>query len=115
MCGRQKTVKEILRQSNMPSSNHNSYQPTSPGVNDAYYQNMQKTPQSNDGRFSPQILAGQQGTESERQRSMSPEMDERSAMIGRTLSPGLDSIVSPNSTYYKNSGTDDVHGVTGLM
>lgn len=120
MCGRQRTVKEILRQSTLPSANHNSYQPASPGVNDAYYHNMQKTPQSNDGRFSPQVFAAQQGTETERQRSMSPELDERSAMMGRTLpgqvlSPGLDSVVSPNSTYYKNPGVEDVHGAAGLM
>jgi hypothetical protein len=120
MCGRQRTVKEMLRQSTLPPTNHNSYQPASPGVTDAYYSNMQKTPQSTDGRFSPQPQYGLQRTEADRQRSMSPEMDERTAMMGRNAqnqSPGLESVLSPGyptPAYHKNHEMGDAHVAAGV-
>jgi len=42
MCGRQKTVKELIRQSQPPPA-HQAY-PASPGMSEAQYSNMQKTP-----------------------------------------------------------------------
>jgi hypothetical protein len=44
MCGRQKTIKEIVRQSQAPPPNHNSYMPASPGLSEALYSNMHKSP-----------------------------------------------------------------------
>jgi hypothetical protein len=103
MCGRQKTVKEILRQSTLAAPNHNSYQPTSPGFSEANYPNMQKTPDvavSRDGHFSAQSFAPPT------ERSMSPPVDEHTGMMGMHPlhaesqgypSPGL---MSPNSPGY---------------
>jgi hypothetical protein len=103
MCGRQKTVKEILRQSTIAPMNHNSYQPTSSGFSEANYPNMQKSPNmtvSRDGHFSAQSF----GPPTER--STSPPVDERSGMMGMHplhaqgyTSPGVMSpgMMSPNS------------------
>ena len=88
MCGRQKTVKELLRQStHQHPSNHNSYQPTSPGLSEANYPNMQKSPNmvvadgmGNETHFSPQTYSFAPPTD----RSMSPpaDVDERTGMMG---------------------------------
>jgi len=106
MCARQKTVKDILRQSNIPT-NHNSYQPQpgSPGLSEANY--MQKEPNmavSRDGHFSAQSYAPPT------ERSMSPPADEHTGMMGmhplhagpRGYSPGIMSpgMLSPNSPGY---------------
>lgn len=103
MCGRHKTVNEILRQSTIAPSNHNSYQPTSAGL--AQYPNMQKTPMT-ETRFSGGAY-GVPGTETESYRSQSPPLDERSAMMGMQPmhfqqgqgSPGL-GMMSPGSPGY---------------
>lgn len=103
MCGRQKTVQEILRQSQLPAPAQNSYQPTSPGLSEANYSNMQKEPSmavSRDGHFSTQSFAPPT------ERSMSPPVDERTGIMGMHPlhagsqgypSPGL---MSPNSPGY---------------
>ena len=102
MCGRQKTIKEILRQSTM-SPSHNSYQPSSPGFSEANYANVQKSPNmalSGDGHYSAQ------GFVAPTERSMSPPVDEHTGMMGMHPlhagsqghpSPGL---MSPNSPGY---------------
>lgn len=117
MCGRQKTVKEILRQSHLPPANHNSYQPppSTPGFSEANYPNMQKEPNiavSRDGHFSAQSFAPPT------ERSLSPPVDERSQMMGMHPlhagsqgypSPGLMSpgMMSPNSPGYPNPAYSD--------
>ncbi|KUJ11344.1 uncharacterized protein LY89DRAFT_689215 [Mollisia scopiformis] len=101
MCGRHKTINELmLRQSTLAASNHNSYQPASAGLTEANYSNMQKTPMSDAARFSDRETASY--------RSMSPPLDERSAMMGMQPmhfqgqgngSPGL-GVMSPGSPGY---------------
>jgi hypothetical protein len=109
MCGRQKTIKDILRQSTISASNHNSYQPTSPGLSEANYSNMQKSPKmeviGNPQHFSAQSYYPSQAPPTER--SMSPPVDERTGMMGMHPihsgggqgypSPGL---MSPNTPGY---------------
>ncbi|KAE9373045.1 hypothetical protein N431DRAFT_503818 [Stipitochalara longipes BDJ] len=127
MCGRQKTVKELLRQSQLPP-NHNSYQPqpSSPGFSEANYANMQKEPNmavSRDGHFSAQSFAPPT------ERSMSPPVDEHTGMMGmhplhagaRGYSPGLTSpgLMSPNSPgypspVYSDNQRHEMGGVQGV-
>ncbi|KAE8445896.1 hypothetical protein EG329_012675 [Mollisiaceae sp. DMI_Dod_QoI] len=132
MCGRHKTVNEILRQNNTTPSNHNSYQPTSAGLPEAHYASMQKTPMTEAVPFGNGY--GAQGAETESYRSMSPPLDERTAMMGRQPmhfqqgqgSPGLGvGMLSPGSpgypspTYYDSQTHEmvahaNVHSQTGF-
>jgi hypothetical protein len=76
MCGRQKTVKEILRQSTIVPTNHNSYQPTALGISEAQYPNMMK----NNSPNTP-------GRDNESYRSTSPPIDERTGMMVGGMHP----------------------------
>jgi hypothetical protein len=87
MCGRQKTVKEILRQSTIVPTNHNSYQPTSLGISEAQYPNMAKnnSPSTNSTAFSASGYTPRPDSES--YRSMSPPIDERTGMMMGGMHP----------------------------
>lgn len=109
MCGRQKTIKELLRQSTI-SPSHNSYQPGSPGFSEAHYANMQKPPDmsvSGDGRYSAQ------GFVAPTERSMSPPVTEQTGMMGmhpmHAESQGYPSpgFMSPNSPGYPSPAYSD--------
>jgi len=91
MCGRQKTMGEILRNSQQPPA-HNIYQPASPGLSEAQYPNMQKTPNTISDGFSGGAPYAH-GAETESYRSASPPIDERTGMIQTTQH----SIMSPGS------------------
>jgi hypothetical protein len=110
MCGRQKTIGEVLRHSQPPPPAHNSYQPTSPGMSEAQYPNMQKQGFSSllSGRHSGAQYGP--GTETESYRSASPPIDERTGMMhgimnpgsfgpGHPSSPGSTNISSSYNTY----------------
>ncbi|PMD41889.1 hypothetical protein L207DRAFT_582311 [Hyaloscypha variabilis F] len=127
MCGRQKTVKDMLRQS-QPPPNHNSYQPqpSSPGFSEANYANIQKEPNmavSQDLHHSAQSFAPPT------ERSMSPPVDEHSGMMGmhplhagaRGYSPGFMSpgLISPDtpgypSPVYTDSLRHEIGGLQGV-
>ena len=95
MCGRQKTIKEVIRHSQRrPVPGTEAYQPASPGFSEANYPNMQKTGVNSlmSGRLSSKSPYGPgTGTETETCRSTSPPADERSAMMHQhqsTMNPG---------------------------
>lgn len=74
MCGRQKSIKETIRNFRPKEE---VYKPSSPGLSEAQYPNMQKSPVFTDGaRHSAQTY----GTES--YRSVSPQLDERTQQAG---------------------------------
>lgn len=109
MCGRQKTVTEMLNRHSMGPSNHNSYIPSESGISEAYYRNMPKTPASvtSDGRFSGYRNAGA-ATETDRTesyRSTTPPIDERTSMMGHMRQ----GIVSPGSPGYPSPGYFEHH------
>jgi hypothetical protein len=86
MCGRQKTVKEILRQSTIVPTNHNSYQPTALGISEAQYPNMVKnSPNTNSTAFSANGWTP--GQDNGSYRSMSPPIDERTGMMMGGMHP----------------------------
>ena len=87
MCGRQKTVKEILRQSTIVPTNHNSYQPTAFGISEAQYPNMVKnnSPNTNSTAFSANGYSLRPDNDS--YRSMSPPIDERTGMMMGGMHP----------------------------
>jgi len=87
MCGRQKTVKEILRQSTIVPTNHNSYQPTALGISEVQYPNMMKnnSPNTNSTAFSANSYTP--GPDNESYRSMSPPIDERTGMMMGGMHP----------------------------
>lgn len=92
MCGRQKTIKEILRLPSTPPA-HTSYQPGPPGLSEAKYPNVQNLRASspvsrafrNPAPYGP-------GTDTESYRSASPPTDERTAMM-----QGQHGVMSPGS------------------
>jgi hypothetical protein len=112
ICGRQKTVKEILRHSQFPPPNHNSYQPAPLGISEAQYPNFQKASTvtvSADEHFSAQSYSNHP-----MERSTSPPVDERTGMINMHQmqapqqgypSPGLMSPGSPG--YYPSPAYSD--------
>lgn len=123
MCGRQKTVTEILhRQSMTPSQlhpNHNSYMPSEAGMSEAQYPNMVKTPAISEARW------GGAGTEDGSYRSLSPPPgnDERTGMMSMQqqmrnhLNNGLPSPGSlgyPSPTYYERQEMENTHTSTRL-
>jgi len=79
---------EILRHSQAPTTNHNSYQPASPGFSEARYPNMAKTGTSSivsGGRFSENLPYA--GTDTASYRSASPPIDERTGMMQGVMNP----------------------------
>ena len=142
MCGRQKTMGEMLRHSQGPTqAGHNSYVAASPGISEANYPNMQKPLVAGDindlrgsGRFSAQGYShGAPGTETESYRSMSPPIDERTGMMQHQMgnlgdpryangqpSPGMSSghtASMPNSPGYPSPMYTETHEMehgTGL-
>lgn len=124
MCGRQKTVTEILNRQSMAPSNHNSYMPATAGMSEAQYPNVAKTPAMSDGRFSGYGPGGGTMTETESYRSMSPPIDERTGFMGMQQQMHLQNqgsgIVSPGSpgypspTYYEAQEMDNAHESTGF-
>lgn len=84
MCGRQKSLGEILRHSQHPSQHpgHNSYVAGPGGVSEANYPNMHKVGHASvmSGQYSDQGYNVPQ-TETESYRSMSPPIDERTGMM----------------------------------
>ena len=105
MCGRQKTLNEILHRHSEAS--HTTYRPTSTGLSEAQYPNMVKNPQSASMLNSPSTPYGPGAytdTTDGSYRSASPPVDERTRMNpaawqgGETVSPmGPLSPNSPNS------------------
>jgi hypothetical protein len=111
MCGRQKTVTEILNRQSMAHSNHNSYMPSNAGLSEAQYPNMVKSPAlTSDGRFSPY---GIPATETESYRSTSPPIDERTGMMSMQQQMQLNlqqqGMVSPGSPGYPSPGYFERH------
>ena len=83
MCGRQKSLGEMLRYSqHPPNAGHNSYQAGPTGMSEANYPNMQKVGHASvmSGQYSDQGYHIP-GTETESYRSMSPPIDERTGMM----------------------------------
>jgi hypothetical protein len=90
MCGRQKTMGEILRYSHQPAPQ--TYQPTSPGLSEVQYpNNLQKQRITSDimsGHNAYGGVPGGYGTEAdESYRSASPPIDERTGMMS-VMAPG---------------------------
>lgn len=116
MCGRQKTIKEVLRHSHRPPPGTDSYQPASPGFSEANYPNMQKTGVSSfmSGRFSSQTPYGPgPGTETESYRSASPPVDERSAMMHAqhgVMNPGSFGPGFPPNSPGLSTGSTQISG-----
>lgn len=107
MCGRQKTIKEVLRQSQLPPLHPTSYQAASPGLSEAHYSNMHKSPNmSSNGRFSPY---GIPPTETESYRSMSPPIDERMGMMRVQPMTMRNGQPSPGSPPYDRTGFVGTH------
>lgn len=98
MCGRQKTVNEILRHSNVPPSAPASYQPNSPGITEVKYPNLLSTPRSDKDQFSNNYnLEG----ENDSYRSLSPPLGNGSPGMG-VVSPGSAQF---SDTQYYNTQT----------
>ncbi|TVY73543.1 Extracellular serine-rich protein [Lachnellula suecica] len=79
MCGRQKTVQELIRHS-QPPPRPTTYQPGSPGMSEAQYSNMNKSPIGHEQHYSAQSYGP---TDQESYRSMSPPLaNEHTHMMG---------------------------------
>lgn len=71
-----------MRQSHPPPSNPQTYQPSSPGMSEANYASMQKSPFAGT-HYSAQSYGGPPGTETESYRSISPPPpNEHTHMMG---------------------------------
>jgi hypothetical protein len=136
MCGRQKSLGEILRQSQHPLSHpgHNSYQAGPGGMSEANYPNVPKTGNASvmSGQYSDRVYHGP-GTETESYRSMSPPIDERTAMMSvlhassqhamqlrngqpSPGSPGSAAFPSPGYSTYSTGQTHEIgRSGSGLM
>jgi hypothetical protein len=100
MCGRQKTIGEMLRHSQAPTQpGHNTYLTMNPEMSETNFPNFQKTGlvagDINDlqgsGRFSAQgYTLGLLGTETQSYRSMSPPVDERMGMMRHQMGNLMD-------------------------
>ena len=101
MCGRQRTIKEIVRQSQPPPPNHNSYMPSSPGLSEAHYSNMHKSPMMS--AHSPGHPYSTTGDHSS-YRSASPPIDERTQMMGMAGAMHHHSNSLPGSPGYPSPG-----------
>ncbi|KAG9232013.1 hypothetical protein BJ875DRAFT_98988 [Amylocarpus encephaloides] len=103
MFGRQKTMKEIFRQSQLPPPNHNSFQPTPPGFSESHYPNMQKA--SMVGAYAPVKHYTSPGADQQHYRSASPPVDERTRMMGMGGAHQYDShpTSAPGSPGYPSS------------
>ncbi|TVY46964.1 putative GPI-anchored cupredoxin [Lachnellula occidentalis] len=82
MCGRHRTVKDVLRQSQPPPPQQPSYEASSPGMAEAHYANMYKSPAAT-AHYSGQSYGGPPATETESYRSISPPpANEHTHMMG---------------------------------
>jgi len=98
-CGRQKTLGEILRRSHTPAPN--TYQPTTPGISEVTYPNIQKQRLASDimsGQAGTRNVAYAQGTEADSYRSGNPLGDER-IMTHNVMNQGgfMNGHSTPNS------------------
>lgn len=110
MCGRQRTVNDLLRQQQIGTNGpkQDAYQPSSPGVSEVYYSNMPKLAGRNSMRFSGRTYNPSEFADTSSYRSRSPPIDERTSMIASTmgisaLSPTSGNAPSPghpSSTYW---------------
>ena len=129
MCGRQKSLGEIIRHSHPPAAHpgHNSYVAgPSGGMSEANYPNMQKTGHASvmSGQYSDQGYHGP-ATETESYRSMSPPIDERTGMMSvlhassqhamhlrngqpSPGSPGSAAFPSPGYSTYNTNQTHEI-------
>ncbi|TVY22544.1 putative GPI-anchored cupredoxin [Lachnellula hyalina] len=83
MCGRQRTVKQLLRQSQPAPTPQPSYLANSPGMSEAQYANMYKGPAHGTTHYSGQSYGGPPATETESYRSISPPPpNEHTHMMG---------------------------------
>ncbi|PSS25345.1 hypothetical protein M430DRAFT_39447 [Amorphotheca resinae ATCC 22711] len=98
-CGRQKTLGEILRRSHTPAPN--TYQPTTPGISEVTYPNIQKQRLASDimsGQAGTRNVAYAQGTEVDSYRSGNPLGNER-IMTHNVMNQGgfMNGHSTPNS------------------
>lgn len=114
MCGRQKTVNEILNRHSMAPLSNNTYRPSTVEIAEAQYPNIAKSPGiSNDGRFS----GYGSGPDNDSYRSMSPPIDERTSFMRQQhrhqgiISPGSPGFPSPT---YEAHEMENTHSSTGL-
>lgn len=106
MCGRQRTVKEILRQSQLPPPQQPPYQANSPGMSEAHYANMYKNPAVDSPHYSGQSYGGPPATETESYRSISPPpANEHTHMMGG---------MHPSNFHPDTSGPPSVVGSPGF-
>ncbi|TVY20065.1 putative GPI-anchored cupredoxin [Lachnellula arida] len=106
MCGRQRTVKELLRHSQLPPPQQPPYEANSPGMSEAHYANMYKTPAVGTTHYSGQSYGGPPATETESYRSISPPpANEHTHMMGG---------MHPSNFHPHNSGPPSVAGSHGF-
>ena len=119
ICGRQKTINEILHRQSAAPNPTSVYHPDLPGYAEAQYPNMGKTPMStisrSAGRYSetPYGIGVTPSTDDGRSfRTSSPPVDERSGMIinpggfGSSRSEGIPPIPSPGYSLYDSYDAD---------
>jgi hypothetical protein len=100
MCGRHKSFKDLLKQTGNNNSvdDGTAYQPASPGLSEAHYPNMIKSPAMTDSRFSALTYSG-----ADSYRSASPPPDERThslyGVINGYQSPDVASPSWPSPRY----------------
>jgi hypothetical protein len=135
MCGRQKSMGDILRHSQQPPPHlgHNSYVGgPSGGMSEANYPNMQKTGHTSvmSGQYSDQGYHGP-ATETESYRSMSPPIDESTGMMSVLANnqhashlrnghpspgtPGSAPFPSPGFSTYNSTGTHEIAHNSGVV
>jgi hypothetical protein len=128
MCGRQKSLGDIIRHSQHPPPHpgHNSYVAGPSGMSEANYPNMQKVGHASvmSGQYSDQGYHAP-GTETESYRSMSPPIDERTGMMSvlhgnnqhasylrngqpSPGSPGSAAFPSPGYSTYNTNQTHEI-------
>lgn len=128
MCGRQKSLGEIIRHSQAPPTHHNSYLPGSTGMSEANYPNVHKQGHASvmSGQYSDQGGYHGPGTETESYRSMSPPIDERTGMMSLNQhamhlrngqpspgSPGSAAFPSPGYSTYATGQTHEIDQTGG--
>jgi hypothetical protein len=116
MCGRQRTVNDLLRQQQIVANgpNKDAYQPSSPGVSEVYYSSMLKPAEHNNMRFSGQSYNPSEFADTSSYRSGSPPIDERTGMIANTMGIATPASGHPNSTYYDEHGREVPYAVAGF-
>jgi len=119
ICGRQKTINEILHRQSAAPNQPSVYHPDLPGYAEAHYPNIAKTPMSvissSAGRYSetPYGFGMASGTDDGRSfRTSSPPNDERSGMLmnpsrfGSTRSEIVPPLPSPGYSLYESYDAD---------